>query len=497
MKKRGLICLLLSALLLCGCTEKTVLEKAEQTPPIPTYPMREDIVLSAFSDAGYAVILDPNDTEETSDRSSIVLRDKEKTYTEGGNNVLVANVISAITDQGRALSLSFFGEEGANKPANLDDWKAQLGLAETFYGLEKGVLSDALSKIMAEGGEAPFEFGVLGAYCRVRYRADMAWLTIYLTQSEDAMQLLMDTPMCRVLLERFWTTDDQGRYTTIFQPYMEASAGKDNYEQARSAYYEDSYRAYYDSFSNYVTQNCIETWMANREPFKYDKLAMENDCRVTPGNVDFAVYKRYDDAVTYSFTMKLTIENGAGETTARKMTGQITFDTAQNRVSKVTFDKVNLPFEELSQQAYDSYKDTVDELFRRLSNMRETEPETTVITGLQGLPWAKYDDDTVNGDSGKPMKRLLHVDTDSDQLDAYVAVYYAPGVTRQGFGGVFRQYPDAENGTLFSTSTAYAQGMIVQTFAIAKDGATISENDLVVHEMELMTQVQEILGQSR
>ncbi len=47
------------------------------------------------------------------------------------------------------------------------------------------------------------------------------------------------------------------------------------------------------------------------------------------------------------------------------------------------------------------------------------------------------------------------------------------------------------------SDTPYAQGMIVQTIAIAKDGATISENDLVTHEMELMTQVQEILGQSR
>ena len=490
MKKRNFICLLLCAmLLLCGCSGQTVLERAEQTPPIPNFPLGEDTVLSEFTDAGYAVVLDPNDTEKTSDRSSIVLRDKEKTYTEGGNNVLTANVISANTDQGRALSLSFFGEEGANKPANLDDWNAQLGLAETFYGLEKGVLSDALSTVMAEDKEPPFEFGVQGAYVRVRYRADKAWLTIYLTQSENAMQLLMDTPMCRVLLERFWTTDWNGQYTRL-APYFETAA-----EDPTS--FENAVKAYYDGYAPLLTEDCLNSWMSARTPYKYDKLAMDNDCRVTPGEIDFAIYQRYDDAVTYSFTMQLTIENGAGETEKRDMTGQITFDTAQNRVSKLTFDKVELPFEELSQQAYDSYKEAVDELFLRLSNTREAEPETTVITGLQGLPWAKYDDDTVNGDSGKPMKRLLHVDTDSDQLDTYVAVYYAPGVTRQGFGGVFRQYPDAENGALVSTSTAYAQGMIVQTFAIAKDGATISENDLVTHEMELMTQVQEILGQSR
>ena len=489
MKKRSLIGLLLCALLLfCGCTQ-TARQKAEKTLPVLSFPLGEDAVLSAFTDAGYAVLLDPNDTEKTSDRSSIVLRDREKTYTEGGNNVLAANVISANTAQGRSLSLSFFGEAGAERPADLDDWKTQLGLAETFYGLEKGALYDALFAIMEDGGEAPFEFGVPGAYCRVRYSADMAWLTIYLTQSENAMQLLMDTPMCHVLLERYWMTDLAGRYTRL-APYVKTA------EEAPASF-ENALKAYYDGFEPLLTQDCLNSWIDARTPDQYDKLAMENDCRVTPGNVDFAVYRREDDAVTYSFTIRLTIENGAGETENRDMTGLITFDTAQNRVSKLTFDDQSLPFEELSERAYDRYRKTVDTLFQRLSNTRQAEAEATAITGLQGLAWARYDDDTVNGDPGKPTKRLLHVDTDSDQLDAYVAVYYAPGVTRQGFGGVFRQDPDAENSALLSASTAYAPGLLVQTLAIAKDGAAISENDLVVHETELMTQVQQILGQSR
>ena len=98
MKKRSLICLLPSALLLlCGCTQ-TARQKAEKTLPTPNFPLGEDAVLSAFKDAGYDVILDVNDTEETSARLSIILRDREKTYTEGRNNVLAANVISASTD---------------------------------------------------------------------------------------------------------------------------------------------------------------------------------------------------------------------------------------------------------------------------------------------------------------------------------------------------------------------------------------------------------------
>ena len=289
---------------------------------------------------------------------------------------------------------------------------------------------------MKAGGQSPFEFGVPGAYCRVRYSADMALLTIHMTQSENAMQLLMDTPMCRALLERYWTTDLAGRYTRL-ATYFDSAA-----EDPASL--ENAVKAYYDGFEPLLTEDC----------------------------------QREDDEVSYSFTLRLTIENGAGEMENRDMTGKITFDTAQSRVSKLTFDKQILPFEELAERAYDRYKKTVDTLFQRLSNTRQTEPETTVITGLQGLPWAKFDDDTVNGDSEKPGKRLLHVDTDSDRFDAYVAVYYAPGVMQQGFGGVFRQDPGAENGAPVSASTAYAPGLIVQTFAVAKDGAAISEATL-------------------
>ena len=323
---------------------------------------------------------------------------------------------------------------------------------------------------MKAGGQSPFEFGVPGAYCRVRYSADMALLTIYMTQSENAMQLLMDTPMCRALLERYWTTDLAGRYTRL-ATYFDSAA-----EDPASL--ENAVKAYYDGFEPLLTEDCLRSWINAQTPYKYDKLAMENDCRVTPGNVDFAVCQREGDEVSYSFTLRLTIENGAGEMENRDMTGKITFDTAQSRVSKLTFDKQILPFEELAERAYDRYKKTVDTLFQRLSNTRQTEPETTVITGLQGLPWAKFDDDTVNGDSEKPGKRLLHVDTDSDRFDAYVAVYYAPGVMQQGFGGVFRQDPGAENGAPVSASTAYAPGLIVQTFAVAKDGAAISEATL-------------------
>ena len=145
-----------------------------------------------------------------------------------------------------------------------------------------------------------------------------------------------------MVLRTFWTTDDQGRYTTVFQPYMEACAGRSNEERARSVYYEESYRAYYDGFSSLVTQDCIETWMTNREPFKYDKLALENGCTITPGEAKFEICKLYDDAVTYSFELPLTITQDTGETSERTLTGQVQLDLVQNQVSKITYDAMDL-----------------------------------------------------------------------------------------------------------------------------------------------------------
>ena len=196
--------------------------------------------------------------------------------------------------------------------------------------------------MQVDGENIKLEAAVDGGYCRVTYWEEKAWLNIYLTPSREAAALLLDAPRCQVVLRTFWTTDDQGRYTTVFQPYMEACAGKSNEERARSVYYEESYRAYYDGFSSLVTQDCIETWMTNREPFKYDKLALEKGCTITPGEAKFEICKLYDDAVTYSFELPLTITQDTGETSERTLTGQVQLDLVQNQVSKITYDAMDL-----------------------------------------------------------------------------------------------------------------------------------------------------------
>lgn len=338
MKKYGWISLMLCVLLLLGGCAKE--QEAAVQPP--EFPLDEQTVYSAFEDAGFSVILSEEDTEAQPDRVRVTLRDPERTYAEGGGHILVASVLTANTEQGRAMTLSYWGDEETAPAANLDDWKKQLGLAETFYGLKSGVLYGALSGMQVDGENIKLEAAVDGGYCRVTYWEEKAWLNIYLTPSREAAALLLDAPRCQVVLRTFWTTDDQGRYTTVFQPYMEACAGKSNEERARSVYYEESYRAYYDGFSSLVTQDCIETWMTNQEPFKYDKLALENGCTITPGEAKFEICKLYDDAVTYSFELPLTIMQDTGETSERTLTGQVQLDLVQNQVSKITYDAMDL-----------------------------------------------------------------------------------------------------------------------------------------------------------
>ena len=108
-------------------------------------------IYSTFEDAGFSVILSEEDTEAQPDRVRVTLRDPERTYAEGGGHILVASVLTANTEQGRAMTLSYWGDEETAPAANLDDWKKQLGLAETFYGLKSGVLYGALPGMQVDG----------------------------------------------------------------------------------------------------------------------------------------------------------------------------------------------------------------------------------------------------------------------------------------------------------------------------------------------------------
>ena len=153
MNKYGWISLMLCVLLLLGGCAKE--QEAAVQPP--EFPLDEQTVYSAFEDAGFSVILSEEDTEAQPDRVRVTLRDPERTYAEGGGHILVASVLTANTEQGRAMTLSYWGDEETAPAANLDDWKKQLGLAETFYGLKSGVLYGALSGMQVDGENIKLE----------------------------------------------------------------------------------------------------------------------------------------------------------------------------------------------------------------------------------------------------------------------------------------------------------------------------------------------------
>ena len=142
---------------------------------------------------------------------------------------------------------------------------------------------------------------------------------------------------------------------------------------------------------------------------------------------------------------------------------------------------------------WDTYNTKTDILFQKLSDQHLVEKEGIIITGVIGVPWAKYGDDSVAGNSGMPAKRMLHVLLDDNEIDAFVVSYYAPNINGTGFAGMFRQYPSDGDQRMLSSSTSYVPGMIVSTFVFAKDNGNIDENSIVKKELALMGEIQTML----
>ena len=143
--------------------------------------------------------------------------------------------------------------------------------------------------------------------------------------------------------------------------------------------------------------------------------------------------------------------------------------------------------------AWEDYNRATDYLFQSLSKTRQTGREVIVNTGLIGIPWAQGDDDSMNGNSGMPRKRVLQVDIDDTEIMAYVVTYYAPQLHGSGFAGVFRQNPQGESHQMLSSTTSYVSGMLVTSFVFAKNEEEINENAIVVKEMALCAEVQKLL----
>ena len=114
--------------------------------------------------------------------------------------------------------------------------------------------------------------------------------------------------MKEAFVEMFFTSDYQNRYSSMSQ---EADWAEE----------------YYQDFSEVVTQECLEQMIANREPFKYDKLAEENGEKITVESVSFSVYDQENKVYTFEAVLKST--GGASKTC--QVSGQITLQEEEGK----------------------------------------------------------------------------------------------------------------------------------------------------------------------
>lgn len=124
-------------------------------------------------------------------------------------------------------------------------------------------------------------------------------------------------------IQVYFTSDYNQRYTNLM------SNGVDLVEES-----ETYYEAYYSDISSLVTQECLNTLIANREPIKYDKQAADNGESITVADVTFEEYNSENGV--YLFTVTLEADNGSS-TSTYDVTGQITVEKEadQEKVSHI------------------------------------------------------------------------------------------------------------------------------------------------------------------
>lgn len=145
---------------------------------------------------------------------------------------------------------------------------------------------------------------------------------------------------------------------------------------------------------------------------------------------------------------------------------------------------------EIGWEVYDS---KIDMLFQALAKQYPAESEGRIITGVMGIPWAEYPDDTIADNSEMPAKRVLQIHLGDGSIDAFVVAYYAPRITGTGFAGVFRQYSTDETASMLSSSTSYIPGATISTFAFPAGNEALDLNAFAEQELELTATIQTIL----
>lgn len=145
--------------------------------------------------------------------------------------------------------------------------------------------------------------------------------SFHASPTEDDLMVTAKTALCKV-----FTSNDRSRYNAYLTALETGGA-------------EEAIKKYYEDFSDVLTQDCMDSWMAARTPLKYDKLLNESDCSTDVTDISLEEYQRYDDAVTYSFTVTIRHYNFSANMESEKtVTGQIQVGTEENLVRKLSID---------------------------------------------------------------------------------------------------------------------------------------------------------------
>lgn len=124
-------------------------------------------------------------------------------------------------------------------------------------------------------------------------------------------------------IKTYFTSDYEKRYTSLLQE-----------KQSGDADTEALMERYYAHFSPLVTQGCLEAMMANREPYKYDERAENNQETITVKEIAFEEYDAAEGV--YSFSVLLEGQSGT-DTKTYEVKGQLSVERKkdQERVSHI------------------------------------------------------------------------------------------------------------------------------------------------------------------
>lgn len=120
----------------------------------------------------------------------------------------------------------------------------------------------------------------------------------------------------------YFTSNYEGRYDDLLERLDNT---KENFDKSLAAF-----QKYYASFDEYVSEDMLNTMMANRDNIKYEKLAREKGIACVPTGFEFEENSKSGDETTYSLVAHLTLTDADGAETNGTMKGQITVQPGED-----------------------------------------------------------------------------------------------------------------------------------------------------------------------